>query len=140
MKKFLALLFGGILAGCSIEGRILHSFYKACNVRYQPSPYYLQTPNETKRLKTGDCGDVSFLLLEEWKRKGIEGKLVVGKVSSLDKKLHAWCEVVFEGEEAVFDPTNNVWFPRKSLDKTGMYVEDARLSYCELNGIRGKQR
>ncbi len=80
---------------------------------------YWQFPEETLRLRTGDCEDQAILLCTLLRAKGYEPeevKVVFGLTSS--NTGHAWVELFYEGNWVVFDPTSSA---NDYIEKTQYY-------------------
>lgn len=132
MKYLLLLLL--CCTSCVITSKIAVSekayvakcFAKAREIKYvaDKEGEYWQTPSETEKLKTGDCEDQSFYLHYLLSLKDIQSKVVVGLTSTdnarkeLEKEgatLHAWNEVVIDGEPYVLDVTSNTFRKKSNL-------------------------
>lgn len=91
---------------------------------------YWQTPEETLRLKTGDCEDKALLLRRFLSEKSIETEFAFGSRFPDSKKWHAWLEYVDSGKDIwILDPDCGLAVKRSSL-KEGSYVRaeyDTRL-------------
>ena len=80
---------------------------------------YWQFPEETLRLRTGDCEDQAILLCTLFRAKGYEPddvKVVFGLTSA--NTGHAWVELFYDGNWVVFDPTSNA---NEYIEKTRYY-------------------
>lgn len=143
MKNFLSLLFTtALFAGCSTivnndyvnplvnldwEGyqKVYLPYSKARQIRYFPEKKdedYWQTPEETERLKTGDCEDFAIYLNHLWKKEGLQGKLVLGIPRRRSDKRHAWNEINWKNETYLADAASGV-FIRKKDKSTNYYIE-----------------
>ncbi|KYC51841.1 MAG: Transglutaminase-like superfamily protein [Candidatus Methanofastidiosum methylothiophilum] len=80
---------------------------------------YWQFPEETLRLRTGDCEDQAILLCTLFRAKGYgpdDVKVVFGLTSA--NTGHAWVELFYEGNWVVFDPTSSA---NEYIEKTRYY-------------------
>ena len=80
---------------------------------------YWQFPEETLRLRTGDCEDQAILLCTLFRAKGYgpdDVKVVFGLTSA--NAGHAWVELFYEGNWVVFDPTSSA---NEYIEKTRYY-------------------
>ena len=80
---------------------------------------YWQFPEETLRLRTGDCEDQAILLCTLFRAKGYgpdDVKVVFGLTS--ENTGHAWVELFHEGNWVVFDPTSSA---NEYIEKTRYY-------------------
>ncbi|KYC45512.1 MAG: Transglutaminase-like superfamily protein [Candidatus Methanofastidiosum methylothiophilum] len=80
---------------------------------------YWQFPEETLKLRTGDCEDQAILLCTLLRAKGYspeDVKVVFGLTSS--NTGHAWVELFYEGGWVVFDPTSSA---NEYIEKTRYY-------------------
>jgi predicted transglutaminase-like cysteine proteinase len=80
---------------------------------------YWQFPEETLKLRTGDCEDQAILLCTLLRAKGYspeEVKVVFGLTSS--NTGHAWVELFYQGNWVVFDPTSSA---SDFIEKTRYY-------------------
>lgn len=80
---------------------------------------YWQFPEETLRLRTGDCEDQAILLCTLLRAKGYgpdDVKVVFGLTSS--NTGHAWVELFYAGNWVVFDPTSSA---NGYIEKTRYY-------------------
>ena len=126
IKLGLILLLG--LVGCA--GTISHDvvlkvFSRArSQITYKDEPGkqdYWQTPDETRRLGTGDCEDITLYLQDELKKEGVKTK-EVGGVIDLTPLLagrkgiqHMWLEYKEGNDVYILDPTNDIIIRRRSL-------------------------
>lgn len=142
IKRGLAVLVTLLATSC-INKNYYEPFSYAHNIEYKyDRADYWQTPNKTRKLKTGDCEDKVILLLDEWKKRGIEGRLVIGFLywydfgsCFWDKEAHAWCEVEYKGKLYIADPTNDMFFRKSKKFSHIIYEELGYNSYIE-----GKKR
>jgi predicted transglutaminase-like cysteine proteinase len=80
---------------------------------------YWQFPEETLKLRTGDCEDQAILLCTLLRAKGYspeDVKVVFGLTSS--NTGHAWVELFYQGNWVVFDPTSSA---SDFIEKTRYY-------------------
>lgn len=80
---------------------------------------YWQLPEETLRIRTGDCEDQAILLCTLFRAKGYgpdDVKVVFGLTS--ENTGHAWVELFYEGNWVVFDPTSSA---NEYIEKTRYY-------------------
>lgn len=80
---------------------------------------YWQFPEETLRIRTGDCEDQAILLCTLFRAKGYgpdDAKVVFGLTS--ENNGHAWVELFYEGSWVVFDPTSSA---NGYIEKTRYY-------------------
>ena len=111
----IALLVGSL--GCNRaytqKENLWLAFFRAHDIRYKEDKIeYWQTPDETRRFKTGDCEDKIRLFLDELAKNGMKGRLIIG-VRRIDaKEYHAWGEVANEGKMYIADPTNFLFLPK----------------------------
>ena len=80
---------------------------------------YWQFPEETLKLKTGDCEDQAILLCTLLRANGYspeDVKVVFGLTSS--NAGHAWVELLYQGDWIVFDPTSDT---NTYIEKTKYY-------------------
>jgi hypothetical protein len=89
------------------------AFFRAHDIKYKEDKReYWQTPEETKRLRTGDCEDKIILFLDELAKNGMKGRLIIGLRRIDAKEYHVWCEVKQEGKIYIADPTNFLFLPK----------------------------
>ena len=129
MRKTLALLVLGIMSvvGCG-SGRvdlkdpaIAESFRKASSIRYvgEKGLDYWQTPEETERLRTGDCEDLAIYLQKLLYKESRKSQVEFGFANRLNfLSKHAWVEMKINGEEYILDPALKIAWKRKEISGT----------------------
>ena len=84
-----------------------------------------QTPEETIRLKTGDCDDKSIYLSKLLTDQRIENQLVYGRFHKSDpfSKKHIWLSVYENNNEYILDPVSGVKLLKDEIPK-GMFIPE----------------
>ncbi len=106
---------------------IYECFNKACEIKYEKEIEgdYWQTPEETEKIKKGDCEDMALYLSYLLDKEQISHKLTVGYFGgdnrSVNKNdLHCWVYVKMDNEWNILDPTVKTIIPNNS---TGIRYE-----------------
>ncbi len=73
-------------------------------------PYRFQdtwpTPDQVRTAGRADCKGKAVLLLDELRRAGIHGMiLVIGVRTPVSRETHAWLELTADGQDLILDPT-----------------------------------
>jgi len=114
---------------------VLKCFNRACQIVYkkeEDGEDYWQSPDETRKLGTGDCEDIALLLRDDLKNGGIESRVVWG-VLTFDSNLfalfakekkpgektgltgHGWIEYLLNNDIYVLDPVHGTIKRRKDI-------------------------
>lgn len=83
-------------------------FWTARSFRYVPDSGgdQWQSPEQTDRIRSGDCEDKALWLYAQLKQNGYDALLVVGRHRETDRKFHVW--VVYTDHSSgsyIFDPS-----------------------------------
>jgi hypothetical protein len=102
---------------------IMESFHEAAAIteyrrderdHHPENTDYWQSPEETARLKKGDCEDKSFYLQDLLRKEGFHSDVVLGILETRNKEgrlrrgYHAWVETVWNGETYILDPARKL--------------------------------
>jgi len=88
--------------------RVQKAIQEAAQIRYKrdEAGEYWQTPDETARLGTGDCEDISIWLYARLMNDGVDGvRVSVGRRESTARTLHAWVTWLTADGAYILDPT-----------------------------------
>jgi len=83
---------------------------------------YWQTPQETARLGTGDCEDLSIWLYARLLREGVkEARVCIGKRGPGDRDLHCWVVWLSPETTYILDPSTAPHMSKASTWLAGYY-------------------
>lgn len=96
---------------------VLDCFDQAAQITYRSEERdYWQSPAETLLRGEGDCEDKALYLQDLLRQRGIDSEVVFGVEDSLASEgMHAWVELMVDGQRYVLDPTNGFVARRESL-------------------------
>ena len=121
---------------------VLFAMSVASNTRYEGEKRnedYWKTPYETLKEGTGDCDDKAILFHEILGLRGIESRIVYGKIKKEDEMHHLWCEYTTNRETRIADPTLKIIKQRQDLPSE-QYIESENELYPIIQSYSYFQR